>query len=115
MELIDRAREISSVELHVAACRDGRLPPDLPAAGYPCGKAIVFASKHSLVAVDLNALAGADDGRWPALADIPAIGTTIDASSPIVTVLADGDSENQVLEKLQRRVDEVRSALGDDA
>ncbi len=112
-ELVDWACGISAVELHVAACCDGRLPRDLPLANRMCGKAIVFAAKHTIVDVDLNASARTDSGRWPALADIPAIGTTIEAGWPIVTVLTEGSGENQVLEKLQRQAEEVRTALGD--
>jgi predicted ATP-grasp superfamily ATP-dependent carboligase len=48
---------------------------------------------------------------WPLVADIPAGGTAIDAGHPIVTLLAEGDDSQQVLEMLRRRMAQQRRDL----
>jgi predicted ATP-grasp superfamily ATP-dependent carboligase len=109
-ELVDWALGVSVVGWHVAACHDGRLPQRLPPPGRTCGKAIVFASQRLVIPMGWQAEA---IDAWPALADIPASGTVIEAGWPVATVLAVGDGERQVLAKLQRQAAELRVAIGD--
>ncbi len=79
MELLERALDVRAVDLHVRACQDGELPsysPRHPDRQY--GKAIVFASQAVAIPPDWPARAEASSSRWPALADIPAGGSTIE-------------------------------------
>jgi predicted ATP-grasp superfamily ATP-dependent carboligase len=112
-ELYDWARGISTVGLHVAACRWGRL--DVPPARtnrLVNGKTIVFADRTVTVGDGLKKLAGtrfADD--WPLLCDIPTKGATIRAGEPIVTLFAAEESDSRVVETLRTQAQVVLAAL----
>ncbi|MGD9724208.1 MAG: ATP-grasp domain-containing protein [Pirellulales bacterium] len=104
-ELFDWAHGISTVGLHVAACRTGQpAAPEIPAARRLHGKRIVFAEAPIVVQRDLRTTLSDSEmlsRDWPVLADIPTPGTRIDAGAPIVTVFAEGETQQQVLERLR--------------
>ena len=112
-ELYDWAGGVSTVGLHVAACRGDRLEaPPLPTTRLVYGKAIVFADRTYTVGDGLKKLAGTRIAHdWPLLADIPAKGSTISTGEPIVTLFAAEQSEPRVLETLRAQTQSVLTAL----
>jgi predicted ATP-grasp superfamily ATP-dependent carboligase len=112
-ELYDWAGGVSTVGLHVAACRGDRLEaPPLPTTRLVYGKAIVFADRTYTVGDGLEKLAGTRIAHdWPLLADIPAKGSTIRTGEPIVTLFAAEQSEPRVLETLRAQTQSVLTAL----
>ena len=116
IEVLERALGMQAIAMHVAACRDGRLPDPaaIPSArDCLCGKAILYAQQEFVVsrAFTESALAIAARDPWPRLADIPAAGTTIRPGEPILTVLTDGENMPEVEEKLRRRAAAVRRMM----
>ena len=112
MELFDWAFGISAVQWHVAACRLGQLSNALPPArqGPLFGKAIVLAARGGVVGHELEELARQRLlNDWPAIADVPQQGTRIEASSPIVTVMAAGRDEQDVLAQLRHKAAAIHS------
>jgi len=102
-EVLERAYDESAVALHVAACRDGRLPDGDPSrTSGRWGKRILYARRHLYVTHNLTeALVGRNEGRpWPEMADIPSAGTEILAGHPVTTVLASGASCRLARERL---------------
>lgn len=131
LELVERATGMSVAATHLAACGfaartmapAGRasLPPAQAATTADrttWAKAVVFASA-AVVACErighaLDQLAAAwtiADGGWPALADLPVPGTTIDAGSPLLTVFAAAGDEATALRTLRVRAGAIRAAL----
>jgi predicted ATP-grasp superfamily ATP-dependent carboligase len=113
VEILEWATGIAPVGLHVAACETSRLP-NVHAVdrGLVCGKAIVFATEAAVVATDLRQSLGEPaTQRWPTLADIPTPGTVVKPGWPIVTVLAGGADEMQVLDQLRGKAAQARLAL----
>lgn len=113
-ELIERATGLSIAELHVLACRDGRLPtleeiaPTVSSqkreqTPTTHGKAIVYAPRLIRCTTALRAAAATDlaaaAAHW--FADTPTNSARISAGSPIATVFASASSEGEVLAKLQ--------------
>jgi predicted ATP-grasp superfamily ATP-dependent carboligase len=104
----------SAVGWHVAACRESRLPtvPDLVGTRW-FGKRIHFARRDCAISAALIAWADSLNApcRWPAVADIPVLGTRIRARHPVLTNLADGSSRNEVLERLAEAERQVAEML----
>jgi predicted ATP-grasp superfamily ATP-dependent carboligase len=113
VEVLERAYGFHAVELHVAACCSGLLPtaPDWASRGQ-YGKAVLFASRRWVIPSDFCSI-GEPLGAalWPAFADIPAPGSVIEAGWPILTVMAAGSTERDVLEALRRQAEAIESAL----
>ncbi|MFM9059835.1 MAG: ATP-grasp domain-containing protein [Planctomycetaceae bacterium] len=119
LELVERATGASVAATHLDAC--GMATPS-PSASAPRGrivwtKAVVFADVALAVDADvaaaLAALAapwGRVDG-WPALADLPAPGTTLAAGAPALTVFAPARDASAAMRTLRGRVAAVREAL----
>lgn len=122
LELIERATGASVAATHVAACGFAVPAPahetPRPGGRLVWAKAVVFAAEKLLVCERLGrALAdraaewsAADDG-WPALADVPAVGTVAEAGSPLVTVFAAAHHGAAALRALRARVMAVRGIL----
>ena len=118
-EIVERAIEQSVVGLHVAACRDGKLPAaPRPQTSRCYGKAVLYALEATGVgqpAVErLLELAGKKPGAWadwPRVADIPAAGSSVRRGAPLVTCFADGMDEHQTLERLEAQAAEIRRML----
>jgi len=106
IEVLERALNVSTITLHVDACRevriDGRLPEkcDLVA-----GKAVLYARERIRVTDDWSrSLVEQNHGQeWPETADIPPPGTVIPAGAPVVTLLHAAEDRATVLDDLQRR------------
>ena len=113
MELIERATGSSIAALHLAAYGfSPPLPAPAPAASSAgWSKAVLFAPHDIVVAPRLlatldqiSAAWSCSDG-WPAIADIPQPGQTIESGSPFITLFARGesadDSHAQLLDRMQ--------------
>ncbi len=115
VELLEWAYGIHAVEMHVSACESGNLPtPCVQASQCQCGKAILFASAAFVVTANLgSSIRQAASAAWPAVADIPVPGTTIEAGLPIVTVLAEAADEQAVFDTLRAQSARLRSILAE--
>jgi uncharacterized protein len=112
VEVLERSLSIRAIDLHVAACDFARLPVSVPApGGTPSGKAVVFARRPFVVPRSWECFVDASaDGAWPAYADVPPPGSSIETGAPILTVLATGADEGDVLENLQRNAAVILAA-----
>ena len=114
-ELCDWSTGGSVVARHVEACESGQLPatPVRQREGM-LGKAIVFARRATTIADDgMPQLESTATWEWPAIADIPAPGSQIEAGWPIATVFAQGADADDTLAQLKRQVTALRTLLGD--
>jgi predicted ATP-grasp superfamily ATP-dependent carboligase len=118
VEVIERAAGASLLACHVAACRDGVLPPAaMPTATQTHGKKIVYCSDEELrVSAECSQrwLEGCIRNDDAPPADIPVAGTRIRRGEPIATVLVAGASGGEVERRLnaaeRRLLDDLRSA-----
>lgn len=105
VEVIERATGICALTRHAAACCDETvvIPSGIPVTTF-CGKAIVYA-RDSIV-IDRPFVAWASqmnaDRTWPQVADVPAVGQSVAAGQPIVSVLAEGIYAAAVRQGLRR-------------
>ena len=112
VELLERATGVSLLRLHAGACQgaatDAEFPP-LPPPAVALGKCIVYAPARGVVTPLVDQLAA----KWnaiaqrPQIADLPAIGETIEAGHPVCTVFAEGATIGQVERLLHDRVQRV--------
>ena len=97
-EVIERATGVPSVSWQAAAFGVGPIPE----VGRPrrvVAKEIVYASRETAVSADLRQMEG--------LADIPEPGSVIPAGWPILTVLAEGASEREAEDMINKRINAV--------
>jgi predicted ATP-grasp superfamily ATP-dependent carboligase len=101
-----RAKALRAITLHVAACREGKLPERvIPVPNATSGKAVLYAppgkrpwrfpAAAAQWAVVLNLQPGP-----PSVADLPRADSLHEPGQPILTVLADGQEESEVRGKL---------------
>ena len=112
VEVLERATGLRFVSLHAVACQHDRLP-DLPlpdSARTVAGKAIVYAPNDCVIGARMP-WSNRQDGAWPEFADLPPAGQRIAAGHPVVTVLAEGPSPNEVEAALRQRRQTVLDAL----
>lgn len=118
MELVERTQGISIAAEHLAAF--GLCSPCSPAAAAAplpphAGKAILFAQQPLVVSSETYAAMLATAMDWhheaerPAIADLPQVGTAIEAGHPVLTVFADGDSSAAVDDLLASRLEALRT------
>ncbi|MBI3838218.1 MAG: ATP-grasp domain-containing protein [Planctomycetia bacterium] len=112
-ELLEWAAGLHAIDVHLTACEEGRVPSvAIQPQQRLFGKAILFASEQFVVSAELcSFLLKRHDQRPPAMADIPVVGTTIEAGWPIVTVFAAAADEHDVLRQLHQHAVEVRSLI----
>jgi predicted ATP-grasp superfamily ATP-dependent carboligase len=116
-EVLEGALGVNVISQHVAACLEARLPPMAlqPTPGSIakiCGKAILFASRRMRAPALMGDFAREQSERaWPELADLPAVGTLMEPGSPVLTVLASGETETQVTEGLKAKLADTRGLL----
>lgn len=117
VEVLERALGLPAIPLHLAACRDGQIRESLtePAGqGSIAGKAVLYARRPLQITArfcDYCQATNEPAGDWPLIADLPHIGTQVDAGHPIVTIFASGDNIEEVRDRLRRRADDTFSAL----
>ncbi len=109
-EILDMAGDGSLVARHVAACQSGRLrDPGTAGSGTIHGKAVLFATRPTVICDDLNdrpSLATSTTIR-----DAPARGTRIETGGPILTLVTGGRDHDDVLLRLRAGANQVREAL----
>lgn len=114
VEVLERATSVHAIAAHAAAAADGEL--SIAAAhddGRCHGKAILFAKCEIVIDESLNSWIRerASSGQWPALADLPPPGTTIERCQPILTLFADGTTPDDVETSLKQRATEIEGKL----
>ena len=120
MELHERTQGMSIARQHLAAfgipspCLPSRLQGSRPTAS---GKAILYATDALTLSPSQADTLTELSRRWagqqpfPAVADLPSVGSPIDAGSPVLTVFADGPSSDVVDERLAQRLAQLREIL----
>ena len=104
VEVLERSLGIHAVRLHVEACEHSRLPAYIGSATSTiAGKAILYAKQPILIGASFGEFVRVynRESEWPAVADIPAIGTAIPQGRPIVTLLTSSNSVAETEAKLQ--------------
>jgi predicted ATP-grasp superfamily ATP-dependent carboligase len=105
MEVLERSLAFSAVACHVAACRDGLLPTEMPGSrGEICGKRIVFAENSVVVRGDLRQ-------KLTGIADVPRLGATISPGSPIFTIIRSGTTPEGVAIALAAEMEAARLVI----
>ena len=105
VEVIETACGFATIPHHLAACRDGELPSMASPPSRACAKAILFAEAPVALSPSY-ALAEENASR---IADIPAIGETIEAGSPLLTILTEGPDLANCEANLVRLAREARA------
>lgn len=114
LEVLERSLDLSSIDLHVAACRQGRLPDRSPCpTGVLAGKAVLYARRDLTIgqALSDHLTALNADRLWPDVADIPCGNMPVRRGAPVVTVFAEGASESEVETRLQQRAADLERLL----
>jgi len=127
MELFERSNAVSIAGSHLAACGLG--PPSgiataiqqpLPRPASNWAKAVLFASQPTPVSQPLIDRLTREaspwtqaDGGWPALADIPRPGQTINGGAPVVTIFAAASTAADALNRLRERVARIDALLSE--
>ena len=114
VEILERALGIKAIEIHVDACRRGKLPELVaPQSRRWSGKAVLNAKKDCIIndAFAQRVVAENQGTTWPAVADIPEVGKAISAGQPITTVLAECENREQLEQMLRDRIARLESML----
>jgi predicted ATP-grasp superfamily ATP-dependent carboligase len=118
VEVVEYATGLCALAWHRLACT-ARLPALLTVTAPPemVGKAILFASADLVFPGEgpwvKELLLPPDPWRLPTHADIPCAGTPVQERQPILTVLARGETAEDVSAALHGAVSEVETTLGD--
>lgn len=105
VEVIEKCCGFETIPQHVSACRNGELPSIAPPPSRACAKAILFAETP----VALSASHALVEENAATVADIPAIGETIEPGSPLLTVLTEGANLANCEANLVRLAREARA------
>jgi len=116
LELIERAHGSSIAGLHLAACGYAPTSPQATFVATPAhwSKAILFAPRdlasddRLIASLDQMSAAWSGSDGWPALADIPQPGQTIESGSPFITIFARGESADDSHARLLDRTQAVQ-------
>lgn len=113
VEILERDSDESAIRLHALACQCLPWVKDVTPRRAWHGKAIVYADREVRDVAPMSLLAEQwnRESPLPSLADIPAQGTSIGHGSPIVSVLATGQSRSEVISRLRERIRQVRSVI----
>jgi predicted ATP-grasp superfamily ATP-dependent carboligase len=103
VEILERSLCLSPIPLHWEACESERLPTVPGNEGTLHGKAILYARRTVVVPRAFSKWPGGCPSvmRFPAVADCPPAGSTIERGSPLCTVFAAGNRESTILSALQ--------------
>lgn len=114
-EVVERSSGVNPIAAHIAAWCDGTLPDTetLSPPGRYHGKAILYAPHDATVSKAFHDWALGQSGPTldAKLADIPPAGTKLQASHPVLTVLATGATLAMVEAELKARIAEIKSLL----
>ena len=116
IEVLERGLNFPAIKLHIDACHGKISPLELTHPPQQLvGKVIVYARHDGVVPQSLNTIAAEwnTDPARPKLADLPHPGDFIHAGQPVVTVLAEGATVEQVEQELRRQVAVIQNALQD--
>ena len=105
VEVIEKCCGFETISQHVSACRNGELPSIALPPSRACAKAILFAETP----VALSASHALVEENAATVADIPAIGETIEPGSPLLTVLTEGSDLANCEANLVRLAREARA------
>jgi uncharacterized protein len=114
VEVVERTSGVDAIAGHVSACRDGvLLDPQVKNTPSAYGKAILYAKQPVTIGATFAdwVLNEATEAPWPALADIPIAGTTIECGHPVLTIFAESASVEKASQDLRNRVAIVERAL----
>jgi predicted ATP-grasp superfamily ATP-dependent carboligase len=115
IEIVERGTGSSAIGCHAHACTGGGLS-FRSASPSPTlhGKVIVYARYAITIAEPFarHVQQANIDPRWPQVADVPSVGTTIAAGAPITTVFANGQCSDEIRERLARHAGDVQVAVG---
>jgi uncharacterized protein len=117
MEVLERATGISAIAGHAAVFSNVKPRiSHLESTDAIHGKAILFAKRSVAVCATVAnwSLIQAAKEPWPALADVPAAGTSIPRCHPVLTVLAESTSAEKTIRILQSRVAKIEHCLYSD-
>lgn len=112
VEVLERALRIPVIALHVGACEGQAVSSIADFAGRRmCGKAVLYAHKDLKVderfALFVQQQNRAED--WPAIADIPRVGTFVQRGKPLCTVLAEGPDPQAVERELHQQANTIKA------
>ena len=114
VEVLERATDTSFVALHAAACEQRCIPVQSAGRSGPyAGKQIVYAPASGTIPPVFDRLADEFNrpGQPPGLADLPRIGESISSGQPLATVLAEGNSDDEVRAALHARAARVLEVM----
>ena len=114
VEIHERASTFHALELHAAACTRGELPVAVPLpADIHVGKTIHYAQNAFTVPASFVDWAQQQntDRQWPKIADIPQVGTKIEAGHPVVTLLAEAETPGELRQREKQYIAEVIDEL----
>jgi len=103
VDTVELATGVNLFSLHLDACRD-RIPGAMPPARSVGIRRIIFARRDLVVRSDLASLA-------PGVADIPRVGTEIEAGHAVVSVLARGRSREDAFRALENTMSRVNRCM----
>jgi predicted ATP-grasp superfamily ATP-dependent carboligase len=112
IEVLERALGASFFDLHVQACQASTLTAALqpPSRAHFSGKLIFYARQSLVVPKSLDGLVEEwnQPNQPPHLADLPRLGDSFRRNQPLLTILADGDSLDDVQAELHHRATIVK-------
>ncbi|MEX2091815.1 MAG: ATP-grasp domain-containing protein [Pirellulales bacterium] len=114
VEIVERAMGINAIAEHAAACCESTLANDFhPISNTVFGKAILFSLQSITIHEDvrLPSQVARGGGSWPTLADLPRVGTHIEAARPVLTLFVEGATAGEVIANLKVRVANVEQQL----
>ena len=114
VEIVERAMGINAIAAHAAACCESTLANDFhPIDNTVFGKAILFSLQSITIHEDvrLPSQVARGGGSWPTLADLPRVGTHIEAARPVLTLFVEGATAGEVIANLKVRVANVEKQL----
>lgn len=103
VDTVELATGVNLFDLHLDACR-GRIPGSMPPARFVGIRRIIFSDRDLVVRSDLAPLA-------PGVADIPRVGTEIEAGHAVVSVLARGLSREDAFRALENTMTRVNRCM----
>ena len=114
VEVLERTLGLRTIELHVDACRRGKLPEAVAHESRRwAGKAILYTRKQATISQGFLQRVTAENQAtaWPNVADLPTLGDTFEPGRPVTTVLAEADSREELEKALQERIARLDTAL----